>query len=109
MTETLFEQVKRKLNITWEDDETTSRLNDIIGSAIPDLIHRLGITTDDFDFAKAGAENTLFLAYCLYEWNHALNEFEDNYSKMIAQVRARYEVAQYKESEEAESEQTEIQ
>ena len=104
MTETLYEQVRRKLNITWEDDETTARLNDIIKSAIPDLLHKLGITDTDFDFSVDGAENTLFLAYCLYEWNHALNEFEDNYSKMIAQVRAKHEVAQYLESEETKSE-----
>lgn len=95
MTETLYEQVKRKLNITWEDEETAERVKKIIGSAIPDLIHRLGITATDFDFSLDGAENTLFLAYCLYEWNHALNEWEDNYAKMIAQVRARHEVAQY--------------
>lgn len=104
MAETLYAQVKGKLNITWEDEETTARVNKIINSAIPDLIHKLGITDKDFDFSVDGAENTLFLAYCLYEWNHALNEFEDNYSSMIAQVRARHEVAQYLESEEAESE-----
>lgn len=104
MTETLFNQVKRKLNITWDDDDTTSRLNDIINSAVPDLLHKLGITDESFDFSVDGAENTLFLAYCLYEWNHTLNEFEDNYSKMIAQVRAKREVAQYLESEEFESE-----
>lgn len=99
---TLYEQVKGKLNITWEDEETAARVNKIINSAIPDLIHRLGITDSNFDFAADGAENTLFLAYCLYEWNHALNEWEDNYSKMIAQVRARHEVAQYMEREESE-------
>lgn len=104
MTEALFNQVKRKLNITWDDDDTTSRLNDIINSAVPDLLHKLGITDKSFDFSVDGAENTLFLAYCLYEWNHTLNEFEDNYSKMIAQVRAKREVAQYLESEESESE-----
>lgn len=104
MTEALFNQVKRKLNITWDDDDTTSRLNDIINSAVPDLLHKLGITDENFDFSVDGAENTLFLAYCLYEWNHTLNEFEDNYSKMIAQVRAKREVAQYLESEEFESE-----
>ena len=102
MANTLYEQVKGKLNITWEDEETTARVNKIINSAIPDLIHRLGITDPDFDFSGDGAENTLFLAYCLYEWNHALNEFEDNYSKMIAQVRARHEVAQYLEETESE-------
>ena len=98
----LYEQVKGKLNITWEDEETAARINKIINSAIPDLIHRLGITDKEFDFSADGAENTLFLAYCLYEWNHALNEWEDNYSKMIAQVRARHEVAQYLEREESE-------
>lgn len=102
VTETLVKQVKRKLNITWKDDETNARVKDIINAAIPDLIHRLGITDNDFDFSVSGAENTLFLAYCLYEFNHALNEWEDNYEKMIARVRARHEVAQY--SEETESE-----
>ena len=109
MTGTLFEQVRRKLNITWEDDDTTARINDIINTAIPDLIHKLGITDPDFDFATAGAENKLFLAYCLYEWNHAANEFDENYHNDIAQVQARHAVKHFKESEESESEQTEIQ
>lgn len=91
----LMAQVKRKLNITWNDEDTTARLEEIINSAIPDLKHKLGIVDDEFDFAEAGAENTLFLAYCLYEWNHALNEFDLNYERMIAQVRAEWEVKQY--------------
>lgn len=103
---TLYEQVKGKLNITWEDKDTAARVNKIIDSAIPDLIHKLGITDNDFDFSVDGAENTLFLAYCLYEWNHALNEFDENYARMIAQVRAQHEVARYLESEEKESEQS---
>lgn len=104
MNEALYEQVKGKLNITWEDDETTLRIHKIINSAIPDLIHRLGITDTDFDFSADGMENTLFLAYCLYEWNHVLNEFEDNYSKMIATVRTKHEVAQYLENGGSDSE-----
>ena len=104
MTENLFKQVKRKLNITWDDEETTARINDIMKSAHPDLIHRLGITDETFDFGVEGMENTLFLAYCLYEWNHALNEFESNYANMIATVRAKHEVAQFLASEEIASE-----
>ena len=92
---TLFGQVKRKLNITWDDDETTARIEEIMASAIPDLKHRLGITDPDFDFSVAGAENTLYLAYCIYEWNHALSEFFVNYAEMIAQVRAQHEVKYY--------------
>ena len=103
---TLLAQVKRKLNVTWEDAETTARIEEIIDSAIPDLIHKLGITDSEYDFSKAGAENTLFLAYCLYEWNHVLDEFDLNYARMIAQVRAKLEVENYlnEEIENAENE-----
>ena len=93
--ETLFGQVKRKLNITWEDEDTTARVKEIIDSAIPDLKHKLGIKDDNFDFSVAGTEHNLFLAYCLYEWNHALAEFDDNYANNIAQCRAKHEVAAY--------------
>lgn len=97
MTERLVAQVRRKLNITWSDEDTSARIQDIIQSAIPDLKHILGIADPDFDFSVAGTENTLFLAYCLYEWNHSLNEFADNYSNLIAQTRARHEVKHYTE------------
>lgn len=95
VAENLIKQVKRKLNITWEDDETNARVDDIVNSAIPNLIHKLGISDDAFDFSIAGAENTLFLAYCLYEWNHAANEFDGNYANEIAQIRAKNDVAYY--------------
>jgi hypothetical protein len=90
--ETLLAQVKRKLNITWEDDDTTARVEEIMESAIPDLKHKLGIVEDDFDFSQPGTERNLFLSYCLYEWNHSLPEFDDNYSNIIAQCRAKHEV-----------------
>lgn len=95
MNAELFLQVKRKLNITWEDSETDARVKDIIKSAIPTLKHKLGITDSSFDFATESAENTLFLAYCLYEWNHSTNEFDVNYANDIAQIRMKNEVAFY--------------
>lgn len=91
----LKEQVKGKLNITWEDEKTEERIDKIIKSAVPDMIHILGITDNEFDFSQDGAENTLFLAYCFYEWNHILNEFHDSYSKDIARVRDKHAVEQY--------------
>lgn len=104
MNATLFTQVKRKLNITWQDDDTEARLEDIINSAIPTMKHKLGIAETSFDFSVQGAENTLFLAYCLYEWNHSANEFDVNYANEIAQIRAKYEVAHYLANEGEESE-----
>ena len=91
----LFGQVKRKLNVTWEDPDTDARIEEIMESAIPYLMHRLGITDPDFDFSTPGDENTLFKAYCLYEWNHALNEFEPNYAHMIDSVHDRHAVENY--------------
>ena len=95
----LIEQVRRKLNITWNDEETDKRVNDIIASAMPILKHKLGIADADFDFSAPGLENLLFLAYCLYEWNHAANEFDSNYANELAQCRAVREVSFYIEHE----------
>lgn len=99
MSDRLFEQVKRKCNITWNDDDTNARLNDIISAAIPTLIHKLGIADPDFDFAEPSTENTLFVNYCFYDWEHCVNEFDDNYKNEIAQVRGKHRVSYHKANE----------
>lgn len=99
----LLEQVKRKLNVTWEDDDTTARIEEIIESAIPVLLYKIGIADPDFDFSAKGEENTLFLAYCLYDWNHVVEDFDLNYERMISETRAKHEVQSYIESEENEN------
>ena len=91
----LFAQVKRKLNITWEDDETTARIEEIMESAKTDLLHLLGIADSNFDFAVPGAENQLFQNYCLYDWNHVLNEFEENYKLLLMRTKQKHAVAYY--------------
>lgn len=95
----LIDQVKRKLDITWSDENTDKRVADMMASASPVLKHRLGIAEPEYDFSKPGQENILFLALCLYEWNHLTNEFWDNYADDIAQCRAMHEVAYYKAQE----------
>ena len=99
MNDALKGQILRKLNITWSDADTDARIKEIIESAIPRMIHKLGIVDLDFDFSVAGMENDLFKNYCIYEWNHCANEFDDNYANDIAQVRTRHEVQQYLNSE----------
>lgn len=102
MNETLFAQIKRKLNITWSDEDTDNIVKDIIDSAIPTMIHKIGIADTGFDFSMPGIENNLFRAYCLYEYNHCANEFDYNYSNTIAQARAIHEVKQHTEATESE-------
>lgn len=94
MNEALLRQVKRKLNITWSDTDTDDRVLDIISQAEAVIRHKLGITADAFDFSVSGIENILFLAYCLYLYNHCENEFDTNYMNEILQARAIYEVQQ---------------
>lgn len=92
MTEALLQQVKRKLNITWSDADTDARVSDIIEAAVAVMSFKLGITAPSFDFSEAGIENVLFLAYCLYLYNHCENEFDENYRELILQARSKYEV-----------------
>ena len=94
-SELLTRQVKRKLNITWEDENTNARVDDIVGSVSPYLIHKLGLPAM-FDFSTPGTERDLFLSCCLYEWNHIpRDEWEENYKHTIADVRVRHEVENY--------------
>lgn len=97
-----MQQVKRKLNITWSDPDTDDRVSDIMNQAESVMRFKLGITDsalDEFDFSEAGIENVLYLAYCLYLYNHCENEFDDNYLGMILQARSKHEVMANAESE----------
>ena len=99
----LTAQVKRKLNITWSDETTNARLADIIDTARRVMAYKIGVKEADageFDFSAPGIENALFLAYCLYEWNHMTDDFEGNYAGMILQARAAHLVKQESESTE---------
>ena len=98
MNDVLVQQVKRKLNITWSDEDTDSRVADIVEAALPIMRHKLGISEEWFDFSAPGQENMLFLAWCFYEWNHAANEFDANYLSDLMQVRQKHEV-RYAEAE----------
>lgn len=104
----LVDQVKRKLNISWSDEDTDRRVADIMDSAAVKLRHKLGITNAEFDFSTPGMENDLYKTACFYEWNHAANEFDENYANDIAQCRAMHEVAYYKAQEGEADAETEV-
>lgn len=86
--------VKRTLDITWVEDNTEARIDDIMANATETMRHKLGLP-NGFDFETPGAEQNLYCAYCLYEWNHCVDEFDERYANDIMQVRAKWEVQQY--------------
>ena len=97
VTYELVAQVKRKIRVTWKDDATEARIvEDMIPSGMADIRLKVGIPDDaDVDFSAPGQENKLLLAWCYYEWNDAVDDFEANYAIDIAQARRRWEVIQF--------------
>ena len=93
--------VKRALDITWDDENTEARVDDIMASAMATMRHKLGLP-EEYDFETPGAEQNLYCAYCLYEWNHCADEFDGRYANDILQIRAKQEVQNYVESLESE-------
>lgn len=91
----LVDKVRRKLRVTYRDDEVDERIDEIMEQADLDLRSMLGITDSSFDFNAAGAERALYLAYCFYEWNDALDDFEVNYADKIAKCRDRWLAVEY--------------
>ena len=90
----LYETLRNELNITWDDEETESRLIRIITNAVVTMNRKIG---SDIDYSIAGPEQELFLAYCVYVYNNCANQFDENYLNEIMQIRSIYEVEQYEE------------
>ena len=94
--EPLLQDLKDKLNITWDEEETNRRLKTILEDAEATLNYKLGAT---IDYSENGPEHNLFLNYCMYAWNNCINEFDSNYFNEIMQIRQMYEVLNYNEEE----------
>nr|DAL44297.1 MAG TPA_asm: hypothetical protein [Caudoviricetes sp.] len=91
----LVDKVRRKLRVTYRDDEIDERIDEIMEQADADLRSMLAITERSFTFENGGTEQALFLAYCFYEWNDALDDFEVNYTEKIAKCRDRWLAVEY--------------
>lgn len=78
--------VKRKLNITWEDEGTEARVGDVVASVTPRLNSLLG-NDADHEFGSGDASWGLFLNGCLYEFSDAWDDFTTNYEREIQSVR----------------------
>ncbi len=84
-----YDAVRRKLNITWEDDDTEARVRDVIASVSPALAARCGLESDHL-FVPGEQEWPLFLNACLYEFSNALDDFWTNYGPEVAACHLRH-------------------
>lgn len=77
--------VRRKLNITWTDEGTDARVDDVIASVSPTLARRCGLD-QSHTFTESDPEWGLFLNACLYEYSDALDDFWENYASDVAEA-----------------------
>lgn len=85
--ETVMEAVRRKCNVSWDDETTSARLDDVVAAVSPRLASLLGYPSDHEFTPSDHAFGSLFLNACLYEFSDALDDFEGNYADVIHSER----------------------
>ncbi len=78
----LLELVKEELRITWDDEDT--RLISMIERAKASLNKLMGA---ELDYEKPGPAQDLLLARCRYDYNNALEHFEQNFAREILRLQ----------------------
>lgn len=86
--ESVLDAVRRKLNVTWDDDTTEYRIADVVAAVSPALALRCGLD-QSHEFAAGEPEWALFLNACLYEFSDALDDFWGNYAAEIGEAHMR--------------------
>lgn len=84
---TVMAAVRRKLNVSWEDETTNARLDDVVATVSPRLSSLLGYPVDHPFMEADGAAWGLFLNGCLYEFSDAWDDFTSNYADEILSTR----------------------
>lgn len=83
-----LQAVRRKLNVTWDSDETDARLSQVVETVSPALAHRLSWPRSHAFSPDDGEAWALFLNACLYEFSDALDDFWANYAQDVRAARA---------------------
>jgi len=83
LIEALLVELKDKLMITWEDDNTDRQLTRMLNNAQRYFNETCDYT---FSFEEASSARELVIERCRYDWNNALDEFEQNYASSINEL-----------------------
>ncbi|MGX5538148.1 phage head-tail connector protein [Bacillus wiedmannii] len=81
MEDTLLEELKSVLKITWNEED--AHLNSILDKG---KAYLLGVTNASFDFSKELTPKELLLERCRYVYNNAGDEFEKNYKNELSRL-----------------------
>lgn len=81
LPDTLLEELKSVLKITWNEED--AHLNSILDKG---KAYLLGLTNASFDFSKELTPKKLLLEHCRYVYNNAGDEFEKNYKNELSRL-----------------------
>lgn len=85
----LSDTLRRYLDITWQDEHTDAKLDDILARAKAKLSQYAGAK---LQFEDGTPEQQLLLDLCRYIWNNASEDFETNYLSDLLMLRATHQV-----------------
>ena len=94
---TLLDICRLEMQITWQDDDTNSRLINHIKNGVKFIKDRCGVVDEDFE--AGGKANALFLAYVRRGMSGDLSTFEKDYLSDIVGLQTEYEVSNYAEEQ----------
>ena len=88
----LLADVKVRLGVTWNDEQTDARLAALIDEGIAYIDSKIGAAGD---YQNPGYARTLLMEYVRYARDEALDVFESNYLPALLAARNERQVAEY--------------
>lgn len=80
----MLEELKKSLSITWNDKDESLQRSIEAGKEYLE-----GIAGTSLDFKSSSLNKTLLFEYCRYDYNNALEYFEDNFIRQLTQLQIR--------------------
>ena len=101
MNDKILTELKSRLDITWDDEITNTKLLNIIKNSIPKTNRLIGKKIEDYTAENLEEELELLLNYCMYAWENKTELFKTNYLDDIMSIQQKHEVEYYRDEVEA--------
>lgn len=92
----LLDALKVRLDITWSDEATDSKLKEFLESSIAWFVEKTGYV--EFNYLQASTERELILTRVQYARENMLDDFSKNYKSEIVAMINRAKVRKYNAS-----------
>lgn len=92
----LLDALKVRLDITWSDEATDSKLKEFLESSIAWFVEKTGYV--EFNYLQASTERELILTRVQYARENMLDDFSINYKSEIVAMINRAKVRKYNAS-----------